>query len=256
MTSGRRFGGAGIRRGVRVDGGGVAVDTGVDPTGDAALSLDLEEGVGITGDPVTQWADQSGVGNHFTGTAGTNPDDDGGVVVFDGTNDLIAGPTAAAFVKADGTEFLWYYVVTFTADGPSTTKTAAAAAVTGGFDTGGAGIYYYKSGAQNYVFGQFYSASNIIMTSERPVSTSTLYLLRYRLDGTNIYLRANGGEISDACVLVDGLTADMRIGRGWVISAHCPMRVRRVVKIRAHRSQGTRDDHDAWFQAQYPGITL
>jgi hypothetical protein len=236
---------------------GAGVDPGTDPATVASRTLILRENVGLTGDPASAWADQSGDGNNFSqGSAPSRPDVDvDGSVVFDGSSDSLAGPDGDLLIT--GTAGAVYVLCELTGDSAVEAKTLSSggliADVTGGGSGLAWGIYCRRNAGQDYIYVQHYTYG-YFYTDEIAVSQNTLYLVRFRIDSNTIYLRVNGTEVSSVGTITEGAGA---VSLGAAYGGTLPSkRIRYVFACNAALNATDRDGIDTWFQAQWPGVTL
>lgn len=179
--------------------------------------LDASQETFANGDPVETWTDRTGLGRHFTRTAGgsTRPTFVTGWsstgkpgIDFDGTDDYLElnAATDTLIDTTDWTVGVFFEANTIGSD-DAFNPYANDAIVSG--DTGNFGLHLRSTGATLQGYGWDTNADFATKT----ISTGTEYVAQFRYDGSSIYLSVNGGtESSVAHGTNASLGADTYIG--------------------------------------------
>lgn len=248
---GRRLMGHSIRRDLR-DGGGAAgapVDPGTDPATVATCTLANVRNTGITGDPASAWADQVGTAQDLAQASG--PSQPGvsvdGALEFDGVDDYMGDITLGDIVDADG--YTMWIVVSIDAAAPGGATPGIFCVPTttawGLFCQRITGIDYMRFNHSDGVAGP---------TPDVAITLSTLYAVRVRYDGSDVYLRVAGTEVNVAAGSLSSVAGTVRLGVGG--SNFSPqMTVHDIYVYDSHLDATTRDGIDDWLVANR-GATL
>lgn len=183
----------------------------------AGYTLRLQADVEITpaGGPVTTWGNTGTTSNITQATSGSRPTIDGGGVLFDGTDDVLAsGPTLGDIIDADG----FAIFVAFTPIAWSTTASLSSAHLNHGI-VADVGAWFGIS--MRNVAGSEIMCWSVDLPSYKgvtlPGTLGAKHVVCYRYDGATIYASVNGGvEVSAACgnINATALTQSLRFGRG------------------------------------------
>jgi hypothetical protein len=165
-------------------------------------------GIVLNGSTVSQWSDQSGVGNHFTQATGARQPLYNDGLDFDGNNDYVQGPAGSSLISASAfTLFLVCTIDSIGTNSGSPHLNDAVIADAAGFW----GIHFKSAGPAAYVYNWDGSAD----TAEITPTLSSKIILTARHGSGTIGLRMNNGtETTAASGNTTNLSAVATMPRG------------------------------------------
>lgn len=190
------------------------------PVAGYTLRLQADVEIDPAGGPVSTWGNTGTTVDVTQATSGARPTLDGGGVLFDGTDDVLAsGPTWGNVIDADG----FALFCAFTPIAWSTTSNLGSAHLNHGI-VGEPGAYLGLS-MRNVAGSEImcWIADGVYKGVTLPGTLGAKHVVCFRYDGTNIYGSVNGGtEVSAACgnVGAAGLAQLVRLGRGYTAYAN------------------------------------
>jgi hypothetical protein len=201
-------------------------------------------------DPMGRWADQSGNGRHFNQTTSgfkpllqLNVVNSRPVIRFDGTDDLLNGPTFAALTEGEV-----FIVVKIDTDPPGLS------AQCGLWDFGSAGL----AGVFPFTDGVIYEAwgTDTRKTTVDPTPALTsfrLYNVRSASGAFSTHL--DGTQLFTTAINTPGFTTTTRIGRGSAVDNFLDGDIAEVIIYNAVLAAGNRTSIHTYIANRY-GLTI
>lgn len=199
----------------RVQFGAARARTTTAPAGSPTLWL---KDSGITGSPISAWANSGSAGGSLTGVGTAQPtivaNNGHNGAAFDGSDDVLTGGPSQFTVITGSAYSAWVAFKALTLSGPTAAYYLEPALFTDGDGTSGGNFAPFTLDASG-LYGGHWNGGAQAMPTTIGISTGVLYLAQVVFDGVNIIWKCNGANRGRATGAVATVTTPMRLGTNY-----------------------------------------